>query len=530
MSRNRWLERPWLIALGTLAVALLPVVFGFLNFRTETERNDRELLETTTRLALQSLRLSTVRHLNLLVNFRAQLHAAADPANPDSLNSFRQREWQTHFPNWQAIAYAENVNGQAKVRWCEELGSPTGVSIGQNLDQEPRLEDSFVQARQRPFQQFAAEWDRHHLAIIGPVLDSKRSRMRGFLIGWLDLDGMCHDPQLPLVNEGALTLTPISEKTAVPPEETKLRIEESGVVWYVAASRGPRFATVFARPTPWLVLGGGTFCALLLATLAWVAASSRQQSLRAAELNAALESERELGRLRSHFVNSVSHEFRTPLSVILSSADLLEMYSGQLTPERRQEALAQIQESTRQMTQMVEEVLLLGRIESQGVVCKPVPLEIAAFCHQLGAEALQANHKHISIEIDVPSSLESVPLDSTLLRSILGNLLANAVKYSSSGTTVHLTATASEKTIIFTVQDEGIGIPVADLPRLGGPFYRGGNVGDIPGTGLGMAIIQRCTALHGGDIQLKSMEGQGTTAIVTIPYVVFDQQEILPPS
>jgi signal transduction histidine kinase len=518
MSRNRWLERPWLIALGVLAVALLPVALGFLNFRAAIERSDRELLETTTRLAQQSLRLATVRHINLLMNFRGQLSMAADPASGEALNAFRQREGQMRFAHWTALAYAENVaENEALVRWFETPRDTAPIHEGDNLAAEPRLQNVLSQAQQRPFQQFSAAWGTNQIAVAGAVLDIKRTRVRGFVIGWLDLDGLCHDPQLPLVIEGALTLTPMSEKATPPVGTAKLRIEEAGMVWHARVARGPRFAAVFARPTPWLVLAGGTTCATLLATLAWLTARSRQQNLRTAELNAALEAERELGRLRSHFVNSVSHEFRTPLSVILSSADLLENYAEQLTPARRHEVLAQIQDSTRHMTQMVEEILLLGRIESRGVKCRPAPLDVGSFCKQLAAETITAHRERTSIQIEVATGLENVPLDSALLRSILGNLLANAVKYSAPGRAVQLTAVRVNGSVNFTVRDEGIGISANDLPHLGGPFYRGRNVGDTPGTGLGLAIVQRCATLHGGTFHIESLEGRGTTAQVSLP-------------
>ncbi|HSH94753.1 MAG TPA: HAMP domain-containing sensor histidine kinase [Roseimicrobium sp.] len=518
MSRNRWLERPWLLALGTLAVALLPVAFGFLSYRAAADRSDRELLETATRLAQQSLRLSTVRHLNLLVSFRGQLQLVSNPASIDSFVSFQNREWHTNFPHWRTIAYAENTGGKAVVRWIRDFDDASPVTVGEDILLESHLANALQQSRERPFQQFAAKWSTGRMAVVSSVLDQRRTQVRGFLICWLDIDGLCRDPKLPLVTEGALKLTPLSDGASPVQGGTVFAIEESGVVWNVSVERGPHFASVFARPTPWLVLGGGTLCALLLATLTWLAAGSRRQSLRTAELNAALEAEREVGRLRSHFINSVSHEFRTPLSVILSSTDLLEIYSEKLTPERRKEALDRIKEATSQMTGMVEEVLLLGRIESQRVQCKPAAVDVDALCKQLAiATGATLPDRARRIDIEVGAGMEDVELDATLLRSMLGNLLSNAVKYSPPGSTVTLTASSSDDVITFTVRDEGIGIPNEDLPQVGAPFYRGSNVGDAAGTGLGLAIVRRCAALHHGKLEITSEEGAGTVATITLP-------------
>lgn len=517
MKSKHWLDRAWLVALGTFLIALLPVMLAFAAFRSAAERSQRELFATATGLVHESLRLATARHVNILQLLRAQLSSVPDPAGRDGTERLRERDWQTRVPHWRAFAFVESAPDAAVVRWCECFGGAPPVKEGDNLAADPKLDELFSHARGHPFQQSSAAWNTNQMAVVGAVMDARRSNIRGFLVGWLDLDGLCRDPQLPLVEEGALVLTPMDVAATAPADSSTLRVNESGVDWQAAVARGPKFAMVFGRPTPWLVLGGGGICALLLSALAGFVAHSRGQRLRAAELNAALEAEREVGRMRSQFVSSVSHEFRTPLSVILASADLLESYADKLSPERRAKALGEIQDSTRHMTRMIEEVLLLGRMESNRVPFKPAPLEVENFCREIARDVETAMRRRNPIQVRVADGLGLPILDAGLLRSILENLLSNAVKYSNPGAPVSLEAGDGKGTVVFTVRDEGIGIPSADLPRLGRPFHRGGNVGGTPGTGLGLAIVQRSVALHGGSFHIESEEARGTKAIVVLP-------------
>ncbi len=232
---------------------------------------------------------------------------------------------------------------------------------------------------------------------------------------------------------------------------------------------------------------------------------------RAGKLRAALDAERELGRMKNHFVSSVSHEFRTPLSVILSGAELLEAHAGQLSESRRMELLTQIKSSTGRMNEMVEQVLLLGRIESCTMKANPQPVDVAALCREIVEEVQIATQRRCEIVTKLDTGMRS--LDVTLMRSVLVNLLSNAVKYSRPSGSVVFEANESS----FRVNDEGIGIPPADLTRLGEPFHRASNVGDISGTGLGLAVVKRCVALCGGTFTIHSEEGLGTQAVVTLP-------------
>lgn len=238
------------------------------------------------------------------------------------------------------------------------------------------------------------------------------------------------------------------------------------------------------------------------------------------ELRAALEAEIELNRLKSNFVSMVSHEFRTPLGAIQSSAELLQHYEERLSPERRAKLLAAIVSSSGEMARMMEDVLLLSRVESARYGFHPCELTLADFCRRLVDEITSATHGRCPIRLTLENLPETVRCDEGLLRHIFNNLLSNAVKYSPAGSTVDLSVQADGQDAVFTVRDQGAGIASEDQSRLFQPFERGRNVTGTPGTGLGLVIVQRCVNLHGGSMRLTSAPGQGTTVTVRLPIFV----------
>jgi PAS domain S-box-containing protein len=241
----------------------------------------------------------------------------------------------------------------------------------------------------------------------------------------------------------------------------------------------------------------------------------RQQA--EAELRSALQQEKELSQLKSNFVNVVSHEFRTPLGVIMSSADILESYFDRLQPNQRRGYLQDVRHATQQMTRLMEEVLLLGRVESGKNEFKPEAVDLTGFCQRLVEEQLSVSQKKCPIRLDLQVSTVPATGDESLLRHILTNLVSNAVKYSPAGSQVYFSIKREGLDAIFEVRDRGIGIPAEDQPRLFEAFHRGNNVGEIPGTGLGMVIVKRCVDLHRGTIELSSAAGRGTIFTVRLP-------------
>jgi signal transduction histidine kinase len=235
-----------------------------------------------------------------------------------------------------------------------------------------------------------------------------------------------------------------------------------------------------------------------------------------AELGKALNTEREMGELKSRFVSMVSHEFRTPLGIIMSSSEILQSYQDRLSAEKRGEHLNDIFQSTRRMGDLIEEVLLLSRVEAGRLGCKPETLDLGDLCRRLSDETLSATQQRCPIVFKEHGSLGGARADEALLRHIFGNLLSNAVKYSRAGTPVEFTVERQGMDAVFVVRDRGIGIPEADIKLLFQPFHRARNVGEVAGSGLGLVIVQRCVDLHGGTIKLDSAEGAGTTVTVRL--------------
>jgi signal transduction histidine kinase len=235
------------------------------------------------------------------------------------------------------------------------------------------------------------------------------------------------------------------------------------------------------------------------------------------ELARALERERELGAIKSDFVSLVSHEFRTPLGVIMSATDVLRRYFDRLPAEKRERHLGMIFNSTRNLAALIEEVLLLGSVEDGRMTFSPEPMDLEAFCRSLADELYSATGGVCPIRFTAASALCGAVGDDALLRHILINLLSNACKYSDPGSPVVFTAERAGDLARFVVSDRGIGIPEPDRARLFTSFTRGSNVGSRPGTGLGLVLVQRCVRLHGGSLGLESAPGVGTTVTVLLP-------------
>lgn len=229
----------------------------------------------------------------------------------------------------------------------------------------------------------------------------------------------------------------------------------------------------------------------------------------------ALQKEKELSELRSNFVTTVSHDFRTPLTVIQSASELLQ-YNDWDSHERL-EFLSQIRTAVQHMTHLLEDVLLIGQIESGNVQCRPSLLELRGFCIRIIHELQLAYGKDYNFEFTVDGVPVPLLLDQKLIRQILTNLLSNAAKYSPPGRTVELHLNYFPEQIVLQVRDQGIGIPVGDRETLFRAFHRASNIGNIEGTGLGLAIVKRCVELHQGQITLQSEVGVGSTFTVNLP-------------
>lgn len=234
-------------------------------------------------------------------------------------------------------------------------------------------------------------------------------------------------------------------------------------------------------------------------------------------LQAALNRERELSRLRSAFVSLVSHEFRTPIGVIHSSAEILERYGDGFEPAERRDHLRAIQNHAWRMTELMEGVLVFGRADANRLEYHPREFDLAADCARWSDELGRITGQRCPIRLRVASGIPPAYGDSALLRHVVVNLLSNAVKYSPAGSEIFLDLERQHEHAVLSVRDRGIGIPAADRARLFQAFERGSNTGPIPGTGLGLVVIRHCLDLQGGLIEIESAEHAGTTVTIRLP-------------
>ncbi|MBC5763837.1 PAS domain S-box protein [Ramlibacter albus] len=237
------------------------------------------------------------------------------------------------------------------------------------------------------------------------------------------------------------------------------------------------------------------------------------------DMRNALARERELSQLKSRFVAVASHEFRTPLAAILSSVELLDDYGARLPTHERKEIVQQIRSAVTRMNGMVENILLTSKLEAGRLAFDPLPRSVPDLLVQVAAEMDQANPQASRIEMRCDGLDEPRLMDVKLVRHILVNLLGNALKYSPPDTVVecYVATEHDDDRLVFSVQDRGIGIPKDDLPRLFETFHRGGNVGNIQGTGIGLNIVKECVELHQGTIEVESEPGHGTIFHVRLP-------------
>lgn len=236
------------------------------------------------------------------------------------------------------------------------------------------------------------------------------------------------------------------------------------------------------------------------------------------ELRKALEKEKQLNELKSRFVSMASHEFRTPLSTVLSSADLAEAYKGgEEHQEKRSRHLQRIKTAVGTLTNILNDFLSLSKLEENRVQKQSVYFTLHDFCNEVEDEMhglLKPGQKiiqeHENCEVEVL-------LDKQILKNIIYNLVSNASKYSDAGKSIYCRLKVTEKVLHIEVEDQGIGIPEEDQPHMFERFFRANNVENIQGTGLGLNIVKQYLSLLGGDISFTSKPSQGTVFRINIP-------------
>ncbi|NJK73258.1 MAG: PAS domain S-box protein [Microcoleus sp. SU_5_6] len=250
------------------------------------------------------------------------------------------------------------------------------------------------------------------------------------------------------------------------------------------------------------------------------------------EIRRSLAKEQELRQVKSRFFSMIAHEFGNPLNTVLFSTQILKEYGEEITTAEKKQYLEHVKSASKHMVQLLDDLRLLSSAEAGQLQFNPAPLDLPKFCADL-VEGVKIsygkNHAINFLEFDrtvepdpknakQTQKMQKLPgFDKKLLRHILTNLLANAVKYSEIDSNIYFELSWDLEKATFQIKDEGIGIPDKDRGQLFESYYRAENVGKIPGTGLGLSIVKQCVELHGGQIEFTSELGAGTTFTVTIP-------------
>jgi PAS domain S-box-containing protein len=234
------------------------------------------------------------------------------------------------------------------------------------------------------------------------------------------------------------------------------------------------------------------------------------------ELSAALDKERQLNEIKSRFVSMASHEFRTPLSTILSSATLIGKYPTTEQNERREKHIRKIKDSVTHLNGLLEDFLSLGKLEEGKVTVHVSTFPVKDFMEDTLEEMKVVQKENQQIHLDYQGD-GNFTTDKRLLKNILINLVSNALKYSDEGSNVWINVENKATQVSVTIKDEGVGIPADDQSHLFTTFFRGKNVTNIEGTGLGLPIVKKYLDLLEGKIDLKSELNVGTTVKISLP-------------
>lgn len=244
--------------------------------------------------------------------------------------------------------------------------------------------------------------------------------------------------------------------------------------------------------------------------------TNQELARREYQLNDSLRKERELSELKSRFVSMASHEFRTPLSTILSSAGLIRKYASAEHQSNRERHIEKIKRAVDNLTGILNDFLSLSKLEEGKIGVNLEKVDLSVLCDNMkeDLEGLIKDGKNIEMDVKNPTW---VLTDERIIKNVLFNLLSNAIKYSLDGGTVVCAVEKGDRECVIKVSDEGIGIPTEDQKHIFTRFFRANNVENIQGTGLGLNIVRRYLELLNGSISFESQPGAGTTFTVNLP-------------
>ncbi len=237
------------------------------------------------------------------------------------------------------------------------------------------------------------------------------------------------------------------------------------------------------------------------------------------DLHSALQKERHVNELKSRFVSMASHEFRTPLSTILSSTSLIARYTQEAQQDKREKHIERIKSAVANLTGILNDFLSLDKLEENKVQIQLSEVNIEALCHEVSEDLVGMLQEGQEIHHRTTGQPKKVWSDKRIIRNILFNLLSNAIKYSPKSESVECLIHYDESLLHLSIVDHGIGIPEEEQMHLFERFFRATNVETIQGTGLGLNIVKRYVDLLKGSITFSSQINSGSTFVVSIPYL-----------
>jgi K+-sensing histidine kinase KdpD len=227
--------------------------------------------------------------------------------------------------------------------------------------------------------------------------------------------------------------------------------------------------------------------------------------------------EPDLSEFHTWFVRLVAHDLRTPLAAILTSSDILKHYMNRLSDERRVEHLITIQMQVRVLNNLLDNIMVIQKYEIGTLVYDPVPQNLDVVCHAAIQSASEMVYQRANIELQQRDPMPLVKHDENLIRLALTNVLVNAILYSPEGALVSVMLDFDEADAMIQIHDSGNGIPLDEQERVFDLFYRASNAQSVPGKGLGLPVVKRLIAMHGGSVHIQSALGHGTTTTIQLP-------------
>ena len=235
------------------------------------------------------------------------------------------------------------------------------------------------------------------------------------------------------------------------------------------------------------------------------------------DVRKALQTEKDLSELKSRFLSTASHEFRTPLATILSSVTLISRYQEADEKDKRIKHIDRIKSAVYNLREILNEFLSLEKLNAGKILNNPIEFSITTFMQEMVEEMQQNAKRGQKIHYEHRGSEKMVVLDPNLLKNIMNNLFSNAIKFTNEDKNIYLTTHKDSRHLYIELKDEGIGISEEDQVHLFGHFFRAKNAINIQGTGLGLNIVQKYVELMRGEITFTSTLGEGSTFKITLP-------------